>query len=134
MPPLARKSLRIAALTLGALLLSALALGQTPNHPTPPCKALTTQSSPLPTSKPAPCHTRLHRPETSISLNASVTFRPLGGGGGGLDYLLTHHLTLRTEYRGQLYKFSDYSNALPRYLTVTSEPTMSVVYNFTHPK
>ena len=23
---------------------------------------------------------------------------------------------------------------LPRYLTVTSEPTFSVVYNFTHPK
>jgi hypothetical protein len=46
MPPLARKSLRIAALTLGALILSALALAQTPNHPTPPCKPLTLTSEP----------------------------------------------------------------------------------------
>jgi len=44
MPTLAQKSLRIAALTLGALLLSVLALGQTPNHPTPPCKPLTLTS------------------------------------------------------------------------------------------
>jgi opacity protein-like surface antigen len=259
MPPLAQKSFRIAALTLGALLLSVLALGQTPNHPTPTCKALIAQPNPLPTHKPTPCRTGLHRPDTSISLgafpqltatrlsnspyyfntesmapsagtlgtfrqtfspwlgyslnmgytrateratdnlgpqissvrdnltlpanvyelslsyiaekhvtprlspfaevgagmlaflpdhsngatiatspfsvlNASVTFRPLGVGGVGFDYALTHHLSLRAEYRGQLYKFADYGNALPKYLTVTSEPTISVVYNFTHPK
>jgi hypothetical protein len=59
-----------------------------------------------------------------------VTFRPLGVGGVGLDYILSTHLTLRAEYRGQFYKFADYGNALPRYLTVTSEPTISLVYNF----
>ena len=259
MTPRAKKSLRIAALTLGAILLSALALAQSTKPPVPPCKALTTQPQPLPTTKPVPCRTGLHRPETSISLGAfaqltatrisnspyyfntesmspsvgvlgtfrqsfspwlgysvnmgytrateratdnldpsissaldnltlpsnvyelslsyvaekhltprlsafadigagmlaflpehrgdpainllyfgvfspPVNFRPLGVGGVGFDYALTHHLSLRAEYRGQLYKFADYGNALPRYLTVTSEPTLSVVYNFTHPK
>jgi opacity protein-like surface antigen len=256
MTPLVAKSLRIAALTVGAILLTVLTLAQATAHPSPPCKALTTQPSPSPTHKPVPCRTGLH-PETSISLgtfaqltatrivttpqafttesmspsagvlgtvrqsfspwlgysvnmgytrasergtlnagykssntdnnftipaniyelslsylaeehvtprlsafadvgagmlafqpgprsttaidgyrlpNLPVTYRPLGVGGVGLDYLLTHHLTLRAEYRGQLYKFADYGNALPRYLTVTSEPTLSVVYNFTHPK
>jgi len=60
----------------------------------------------------------------------SVTFHPLGVGGVGIDYLLTPHMALRAEYRGQLYKFADYGSGLPRYLTVTSEPTVSLVYNF----
>ena len=68
------------------------------------------------------------------ALHASFDFRPLGVGGVGLDYLLSTHLTLRAEYRGQLYKFADYGHTIPRYLTITSEPTFSVVYNFTHPK
>jgi hypothetical protein len=63
-----------------------------------------------------------------------VTFRPLGVGGVGFDYALTHHIALRAEYRAQVYKFADYGNALPRFMTLTSEPTFSVVYNFTHPK
>lgn len=81
-----------------------------------------------------------HRGATAIdfvpyrALVPSVTFRPVGVGGIGVNYALTHHLALRAEYRGQLYKFADYGNAIPRYLTVTSEPTFSVVYNFTHPK
>ena len=254
MTPLVSKSLRIAALTVSAILLTVLTLAQSPAHPSPPCPALTTKPNPLPTHKPIPCRTGLH-PETSVSLgafaqltatrivdapynfttasmspsagvlgtvrqsfspwlgyslnmgytrateratdNASlgplyavnnlsipaniyelslsylaekhvtprlsgfvyvgagmlaflpehreapatnllyygvfsppVNFRPLGVGGVGFDYLFTHHLSLRVEYRGQLYKFADYGNALPRYLTVTSEPTVSLVYNF----
>jgi hypothetical protein len=66
MPPLARKSLRIAALTLGALILSALALAQTPNHSTPPCKPLIFTNEPH--HKPIPCRTSSHRPDTSLSL------------------------------------------------------------------
>lgn len=60
----------------------------------------------------------------------TVTFRPVGVGGIGIDYGLTRHMSLRAEYRGQLYKFADYSGVLPRYVTVTSEPTISLVYNF----
>ena len=63
-----------------------------------------------------------------------VNYRPLGVAAFGIDYCLTPSLSLRAEYRGQLYKFADYGNALPRYLTLTSEPTLSLVYNFTHPK
>ncbi len=239
MTPLAQKSLRIIALTLAAIILSALALAQTTNHPSPPCKALTTQPKPLPTHKPVPC--ARFRPETSVSLGAFLpthryphrqcslrlqhckhvppppessapfarasvpgsatpstwatpappsagtynagfesmgtpsnliipsnmyelslsylaekhvtprlsrlrrrrrrrahlpprtprrqrhrlrpptapSFPPSafvlsGVGGIGVDYLLTSHLSLRAEYRGQLYKFADYGNALPR--------------------
>jgi hypothetical protein len=81
-----------------------------------------------------------HRGDNAIdwvpyrALVPSVCFRPLGVGGIGIDYRLTHRLALRAEYRGQIYKFADYGNALPRYLTVTSEPTFSVVYTFTHPR
>lgn len=259
MPPLAPKTLRLAALTFAALLLSALALAQTPKPAAPPCKALTTKPAPLPTIKPVPCRPALHHPDTSLSLGAfsqltasrilndpynfrtesmspsagvlgtfrqtyspwlgyslnmgytraseratdnadfpnlystsnltipanvyelslsylaqthltprlspfadigagvltflpehrgataidfvpyrslvpSVTFRPLGVGGVGFDYALSRHLSLRAEYRGQLFKFADYADTLPKHLTVTSSPTLSLVYNFTHPK
>ncbi len=64
------------------------------------------------------------------ALAPNVNYRPLGVAGFGIDYCLTGNLSIRAEYRGQLYKFADYGNALPRYLTVTSEPTISLVYNF----
>ena len=54
----------------------------------------------------------------------------MGVGGIGFDYSLTPHLGLRAEYRGQLYKYADYGNALPRNVTVTSAPTFSLTYNF----
>lgn len=52
------------------------------------------------------------------------------GIGVGIDYLITPHLGLRAEYRGQLFKYAGYGNGLPNYLTVTSEPTLSLLYNF----
>ncbi len=73
MTPLAQKSLRIVALTLAAILISALALAQTPqlrNASPRPCTALTAQPKPSPTHKPVPCRKGLH-PKTSVSLGAS---------------------------------------------------------------
>jgi hypothetical protein len=77
-------------------------------------------------------------PATDLALygvfSPPVNYRPLGVAAFGIDYCLTPSLSLRAEYRGQLYKFADYGNALPRYLTLTSEPTLSLVYNFTRAK
>lgn len=64
------------------------------------------------------------------SLVPPVSFRPLGVGGVGIDYRLNPHFSLRAEYRGQLYKYADYGVGLHNYITVTSEPTISLVYNF----
>lgn len=69
MTPRAQKSLRILALTLASILISALALAQTTNHPAAPCKALASRPHPPVTRKPIPCRNGLH-PETSISLGA----------------------------------------------------------------
>ncbi len=57
-------------------------------------------------------------------------YRPEGVGGFGIDYNLGHHLGLRAEYRGQLYKFADYGARFARNYTVTSEPTISLTYTF----
>ncbi|QMV18750.1 hypothetical protein GOB94_08685 [Granulicella sp. 5B5] len=59
-----------------------------------------------------------------------TNYRPAGVAGVGFDYRLNRHLGMRAEYRGQLYKYADYGNALPRNYTVTSEPTLSLTYNF----
>lgn len=60
-----------------------------------------------------------------------TSYRPEGLAGIGFDYHLTRHLGIRAEYRGQLYKFADYgSGEGSRPLTVTSEPTISLTYNF----
>ena len=81
-----------------------------------------------------------HRGSPAVDLalygvfSPNVSYRPLGVAGFGIDYCLTPSLSLRAEYRGQLYKFADYGNAVPRYLTVTSEPTLSLVYTFGHPR
>jgi opacity protein-like surface antigen len=69
MTPRAQKSLRIIGLTIASILISALALAQTTNHPASPCKALSTEPKPPATHKPVPCRAGLHA-ETSISLGA----------------------------------------------------------------
>lgn len=71
------------------------------------------------------------------SLVPGVQVRPAGVFGSGLDFRLTRFLSLRAEYRGLLYKNPDFeTGAAPysRLMTLTSEPTFSVVYNFTHPR
>jgi len=58
----------------------------------------------------------------------SVTFRPLGLATVGADYRFTPHLGLRAEYRGLIYKYPDFGGIVGRSVTLTSEPTISLVY------
>ena len=60
----------------------------------------------------------------------SYQSRPLGVGGAGFDFALGGRLALRAEYRGLLYKFPDHDGTVSRQLTVTSQPTVSLVYRF----
>jgi opacity protein-like surface antigen len=60
----------------------------------------------------------------------SNNFRPEGIAGVGLDYRLAHGLSLRAEYRGLFIKYPDYGSGVTRLATVTSEPVLSVTYNF----
>ena len=73
----------------------------------------------LPTQRPGP---------TSEQTRPALVF------GTGINYKLTDHLAMRAEYRGLFYKSPDFvaQGALPvsRLFTVTSEPTMSLVYTF----
>lgn len=75
----------------------------------------------LPTQDPSPYKEQVR---------ASMVF------GAGINYELTEHLDVRAEYRGLFYKNPDFAyysgNAVPisRLFTVTSEPTVSVVYRF----
>lgn len=70
----------------------------------------------------------------NTGVKSNITnYRPEGVGGVGVDYSLTNHLGLRAEYRGQLYKFADYGGQFGREYTVTSEPTLSLTYNFGKP-
>jgi hypothetical protein len=73
----------------------------------------------------------LSSPNGVYRLPLPVTFRPLGVAGFGFDYRYTPHLALRAEYRGLLYKYADYGVGLNRAITVSSQPTLSLVYNFT---
>jgi opacity protein-like surface antigen len=52
--------------------------------------------------------------------------------GTGINYKFTDHLGVRAEYRGLFYKSPDFSNdpGNAKLFTVTSEPTVSVVYTF----
>ncbi len=69
---------------------------------------------------------------------ASEQTRPAMIFGVGMNYKLTNHLDLRSEYRGLFYKSPDFN--LPPYgqgnfpitrlFTVTSQPAISVVYTF----
>ncbi|MGA7157927.1 MAG: hypothetical protein WBY53_13820 [Acidobacteriaceae bacterium] len=68
------------------------------------------------------------------SRGLSVQVRPAGVFGSGIDLHLTRHFDLRAEYRGLVYKNPDFQtgDTLSKQLTLTSEPTISVVYHF-HP-
>lgn len=75
----------------------------------------------LPTQSPSPYYEQVR---------AAMVF------GTGINYKLTEHLGVRAEYRGLFYKSPDFAyysgNALPisKFFTVTSEPTVSIVYHF----
>ena len=67
----------------------------------------------------------------------SVQFRPAGVAGSGVDLNLTRRFALRAEYRGLLYKNPDFQTGYTLYskqLTLTSEPTLSLVYHLHQPK
>jgi hypothetical protein len=68
-------------------------------------------------------------PNNNRALVPPVTFRPAGVGGFGVDYHLTRHLGLRAEYRALVYKYADYGINLPKAVTVSSEPTVSLTWN-----
>jgi opacity protein-like surface antigen len=59
-----------------------------------------------------------------------TSFRPLIVFGAGADYHFTPQWALRGEYRGLLYKFPDYGADLPKLITISSEPTVSLTYTF----
>ena len=62
-----------------------------------------------------------------------VQVRPAGVGGVGLDFPLTRRFELRAEYRALYYKNPDFNTGDGPYskaLTLTSEPTISLVYHF----
>ncbi len=69
-------------------------------------------------------------PHQNFALVPSVTFRPVGVFSAGVDYHFNQHLALRAEYRGLLYKYPDFGGTVGRSLTVTSQPTVSLVYQF----
>lgn len=57
--------------------------------------------------------------------------------GVGIEYKLSRHFGLRAEYRGLFYKNPDFKNSdtpipITKLFTVTSEPTISLVYSFGH--
>lgn len=59
-----------------------------------------------------------------------TNFRPLIVFGAGADYHFNPQWALRAEYRGLLYKYPDYGQGLPKLITITSEPTVSLTYTF----
>ena len=62
-----------------------------------------------------------------------VQFRPAGVAGTGVDLNLKRRFALRAEYRGLLYKNPDFQtgyNLYSKQLTLTSEPTLSILYHF----
>ena len=61
-----------------------------------------------------------------------VLFRPTMVFGSGVNYRLSAHWALRGEYRGLFYKNPAFnaSSPMPEFCTVTSEPTISIVYRF----
>lgn len=78
----------------------------------------------LPTKDPAPY---------SEQIRTTMVF------GVGMNYKLSEHLGLRAEYRGLFYKnpdFKGFDSPIPvsKLFTVTSEPTIGIVYTFGHGK
>lgn len=69
-------------------------------------------------------------PGNNSSLVPSYLNHPLGVAAVGLDLHLSRSLALRAEYRGLLYKFPDNHGTVARATTETSQPTVSVVYQF----
>jgi hypothetical protein len=69
-------------------------------------------------------------PHQNYALVPSVTFRPLVVSSVGIDYHFKHNLALRAEYRGLFYKYPDFGGSVGRELTLSSEPAVSVVYQF----
>ncbi len=76
-----------------------------------------------------------YAPYQSDARGLSVQVRPAGVFGSGIDIHLSRHLALRAEYRGLLYSNPDFRTGdyLSKQITLTSEPTFSLVYNF-HPR
>jgi hypothetical protein len=66
----------------------------------------------------------------------SVQVRPTAVFGSGIDIHLTHRFDFRTQYHGLLYNNPDFETGdyLSKRVTLTSEPTLSLVYTFTHPR
>jgi hypothetical protein len=69
-------------------------------------------------------------PPKNPALAPSVSFRPLGVGSVGIDYHFNHRLALRAEYRGLIYKYPDFDSIVGRSVTITSQPTVSLAYQF----
>jgi hypothetical protein len=71
----------------------------------------------------------------TIQSVASVQVRPVGVFGSGVDVHLGRQFDLRAEYRGLLYSNPDFrtGDSLSKLITVSSEPTLSLVYHF-HPQ
>jgi len=74
----------------------------------------------LPTHDPSPY---------AVQTRATMVF------GVGLAYRLSQHFAVRAEYRGLFYKNPDFKNSdtpipISKLFTVTSEPTVSIVYTF----
>ncbi len=74
----------------------------------------------------------LFRPTQQASPERSQV-RPIVLFGAGIDYRLSDHLGFRAEYRGMFYKNPDFRNTdivATTPLTVSNEPTISLVYRF----
>jgi hypothetical protein len=63
-------------------------------------------------------------------VTVGTNFRPLIVFAVGADYRFNAQWALRGEYRGLLYKFPDYGQAIPKLITIGSEPTVSLTYTF----
>ncbi len=74
-------------------------------------------------------------PESISSRGLSVQVRPAGVFGSGADLRLSRHFDLRAEYRGLIYNNPDFrtGDTLSNKLTLTSEPTLSLVYHVHQP-
>ncbi len=77
-----------------------------------------------------------YAPNRLANLIPGVQVRPAGVFGSGIDLHLTHRLDLRAEYRGLFYKNPDFNTGdyYSKQLTLTSEPTFSLVYHLHQPR
>ncbi len=81
----------------------------------------------------------VYAPAQDPTLIPSAQARPAGIPSFGLDFPLTRRLAFRAEYRALIYRDPDFGTdgdyPYTKALTLTSEPTLSLVYNFhTAPK